>query len=130
MGEAYLELEHGYLQFASVNSHGGLQARHLEAVDLQVYREFGLDALPVRLGHLFLGESQAVDCLRVDYVTNEESDLGQGIVRSAELMFSHGHRVVFDPMYTSGVRIGNTDPWPQDIESGPWTFHRHTWLRA
>jgi hypothetical protein len=130
MGEVYLQLDHGYLRFASVNNHGGLQVRHVDAIDLGAFRdEFGLDAFPVRLGNLFLGESRTVECLQVDYVTNEESDLDHGIVRSAEFVLSHGHRVLFDPMYTWGVRVGNTDPWPQAIMSGPWTFQRHTWVR-
>jgi hypothetical protein len=33
MGEVYLELDYGCLQFDSVNSHGGLRIRHLDAVD-------------------------------------------------------------------------------------------------
>lgn len=71
-GEIYLELDYGFLRFDSVNNHGGLQARHLPALDLRSCRdESGLDALLVTLGHLFLGESQTVECLRVDYLTTK-----------------------------------------------------------
>ncbi len=78
------------------------------------------------LGSLFLGESQSVKCSQVEYVTNEESDLGQGIVRCVELVLGNSHRVALDPMWTSGVRIGNTDPWFQENLSGSCAFRHHT----
>ncbi|MEO3742113.1 hypothetical protein [Plantactinospora sp. B5E13] len=57
---------------------------HLSAVDLRSCRdESGLDAFLVTLGVAVLGEPKPAECLRVDYVTNEESDLSQGIVRNA-----------------------------------------------
>jgi hypothetical protein len=131
LGEIYVELGHGYLQLVSVNSHGGLRSRHLDAIDLQSYHEeFDPEnVFTVRLDSLFLGESSDVECLQVNYMTNEESDLSHGIVRCAEFVLSHGHRIFFDPMYTGGIRVGNTDPWTTEWDNGPWTFQRHTWTR-
>jgi hypothetical protein len=127
LSDVYLKLDSGYLQFVSVNNNGGLRVRHLERIDVQAYRdEFGQEAFPVSLGSLFLGESQSVKCSQMEYVTNEESDLGQGIVRCVEIVLDNGHRVALDPMWTSGVRIGNTDPWFQENLSGSWTFRHHT----
>ncbi|GIF38605.1 hypothetical protein [Actinoplanes xinjiangensis] len=128
MGEVYLRLDHGYLRFSSVNGHGGLLAEHLGALDLQSYRdEFpGNVVIPVRVGNHFMGEAWETRCVRIEYLTNEESDLDQGIVRSVELVLEYGHRIVLDPMYTWGVRVGNTDPWPDAITEGPWTFQRHS----
>jgi hypothetical protein len=127
LSDVYLKLDNGYLQFVAVNNNGGLRARHLDSIDVQAYRdEFGREAFPVSLGTLFLGESPSARCSQVKYVTNEESDLDQGIVRCVELVLDNGHRVALDPMWTAGVRIGNTDPWFQENLSGSWTFRHHT----
>ncbi|WP_433794876.1 hypothetical protein [Actinoplanes sp. CA-252034] len=128
MGEIYLRLDDGFLKLSSVNSHGGLLAEHVATIDLQTFRdEFPGDVVvPVRVGSHFMGESWETRCVRVEYVTNEESDPDRGVVRAVELVLDHGHRIVFDPMYTWGVRLGNVDPWPETITEGPWTFQRHS----
>jgi hypothetical protein len=130
--DVYLELERGNLHLKSVNNFGGLQVRYLDAIDLRPIIEVfePEEVFTVRLDPFFLGESHEVLCLEVNYVTNEESDLELGIVRCAEFVFSQGHRVFFDPMWTSGVRVGNTNPWTREWRDGPWAFQRHRWTRS
>jgi hypothetical protein len=130
--EVYFVLRHGYLEFASVNGLGGLRARHVDAMDLQPYLDTfePEEVLSVSLAPLFFGETpEDVECLAVNYVTNEESDVDQGIVRCAELVLSTGQRIFLDPMYTSGIRIGNAGDWMREYETQPWTWQRHTWTR-
>ncbi|MEV0897925.1 hypothetical protein [Actinoplanes sp. NPDC049802] len=127
LGDVYLQLDDGYLECISVNNHGGLRVRRIDAIDMQGYRdEFGLDAIAVRIGSLFWGPALMVKCTQVNYVTNEESNLDRGIVRCVELVLEHGNRVALDPMYTTGVRIGNTNAWLEDNLYGTWTFQHHT----
>lgn len=131
--EVYLEFGRGYLQFLSVNNHGGLRVRHVEEVDLQVYRdEFGSEetVLSLSLLGLILGEaSQGVAVAEVDYVLNEESEPDAGIVRCAELVLSGQQRIYLDPMHTFGVRIGNPGAWMRGYETQPGAWQRHTWRR-
>jgi hypothetical protein len=127
----YLKLDHGYLELQAVKSFGGLQVTHVDDIDLAEFREeLGEDVYAMRLDPLFLGESrEPVRCLAVNYLTNRESDLAEGIVRAAEFVLEHGHRLFFDPMWTRGVRVGNTDDWTRDLERHPLPLNRHTWTR-
>jgi hypothetical protein len=121
--------DHGYLELASVNNHGGLRARHVDMIDLAVLNdEFEPDQpVTVSLSALFFSEASELECAEVNCVTNDESDPARGIVRCAELVTRNGQRIYFDPMYTRGVRIGNAGDWMTAYESQPWSWRRHSW---
>jgi hypothetical protein len=131
--EVYLEFgDHGYLELASVNSHGGLRARHVDVVDLAVLRdEFEPDRpVTVSLAALYFGEASELECVEVNWVTNEESDPARGIVRCVELVTRYEQRIFFDPMFLCGVRIGNAGEWMSGYQTRPrLSWRRHTWSR-
>ncbi|GIE75103.1 hypothetical protein Aph02nite_10530 [Actinoplanes philippinensis] len=128
LGDVFVQVDSGFLEITSVGNHGGMLVRHLDRIDLAGYRaEFPDDVpIPVAIGSHFLGGAFAVRCLRVEYTTDVDSDLARGVVRGLELFLEHGQRIVFDPLNTWGVRVGNTGAWPSRVQDGPWPVQRHT----
>lgn len=135
--EIYLELEGGgFLQLASVNSHGGLSVRPVDDIDYTTFAyddEPAEDLLLISLASQYFHGWETIECGAVVYTVNEESDLDRSIVRGLELLVSGGQRLFFDPMDIDGIRLGNSgtyDAWNDRHQIGPWTTRSHTWKRS
>jgi len=122
-----------YLRLSSVDQGDQLELDVRDAIDHDPSLVEDDDVTPgvVDLTSLYFGEVETVRCRELVVHLNGRSSLLDGRVKYAELVLDGGQRILFDPLWTFGVRAipsGSPDWLDRHAEAGQ-PLHVERWSR-
>ncbi|MEY9910982.1 hypothetical protein ABIA35_007233 [Catenulispora sp. MAP12-49] len=104
----YLESGNGLLKLSTGVNGGTIDFAVVQAPVWEAYGEDWGDMDKVGVldvGYTYFGEQLEAQCLQVRCAIDNESGPQRGVIRLAEMTFSGGQRVLFDPGWPAGIRV-------------------------